>query len=53
MTLIKDIMTTEVFTLPTSGTLGEAVEMLRSRRIRHIPIVEDSRLVGIVTDRES
>ena len=50
--VIADIMTRDVFTLSTGGTLAEAVEMLRSRRIRHIPIVDGRHLVGIVTDRD-
>jgi acetoin utilization protein AcuB len=45
-------MSTDVFFLAPDATLTEAVAALRSRRIRHLPIVEHGRLIGIVTDRD-
>lgn len=45
-------MSRQVVTLTPEQTLREAIELLRSKRIRHLPVVEDSRLVGIVTDRD-
>jgi acetoin utilization protein AcuB len=45
-------MSTDVFFLAPDATLTEAVAALRSRRIRHLPIVENGRLIGIVTDRD-
>jgi acetoin utilization protein AcuB len=50
---ITEIMTRNVVTLSPDQTLREAIELLRARHIRHLPVVEeDSRLVGIVTDRD-
>ena len=34
------------------GDGGEALALCRERRIRHMPVVEGGRLVGIVSDRD-
>jgi CBS domain-containing protein len=49
---IAEIMTRTVVTLTQEQTLRDAVELLRSKHIRHLPVVEDSKLIGIVTDRD-
>jgi len=49
---IADVMTRNVMTLKPEQTLRDAVELLRSKHIRHLPVVEDSKLIGIVTDRD-
>jgi acetoin utilization protein AcuB len=50
--LVKDSMTREVVVLPPQATAGEALALCRERRIRHLPVLEDGRLVGIVSDRD-
>ena len=45
-------MAREVATLSPEETAGEALALCRQRRIRHLPVVEDGRLVGIVSDRD-
>jgi acetoin utilization protein AcuB len=52
MLLVKDSMTREVVSLPPQSTAGEALALCRERRIRHLPVLEDDRLVGIVSDRD-
>lgn len=49
---VGERMTREVISLPETATLGEAMDLLRSRHFRHIPIVRGGRLVGIVSDRD-
>jgi CBS domain-containing protein len=49
---VEDVMTREVMTLGPEDTLREAVNVVQRYRIRHIPIVEGRRLIGIVTDRD-
>jgi CBS domain-containing protein len=45
-----DIMSPELVTAPESMGVTEAIELMRSRGIRRLPIVNDeNRLVGIVT----
>lgn len=53
MMLIEEIMTKEVLTLTPTNTVLEALELVRSKKIRHIPIITDEqKVVGIVTDRD-
>ena len=49
---IVDLMTQEVITVGPSQMLNDAVEAMRRRKIRHLPVVEGGKLVGIVTDRD-
>ena len=50
---IKDIMTTEVFTLRASQTLAVARFLMKLKHVRHIPIVEeDSHFIGLLTHRD-
>ncbi len=50
--LVEDAMSRSVVTLTPEYTLREAIELLRSRGIRHLPVVGGSKVVGIVTDRD-
>ena len=52
MLLVKDSMSRQVVALPPQATAGEALALCRERRIRHMPVLEDRRLVGIVSDRD-
>jgi acetoin utilization protein AcuB len=50
--IVDDVMTRDVVTLNPDQTLLDAINLLRSKRIRHLPVVEGQKLVGIVTDRD-
>ena len=50
--LVRDWMTGELVTLSPEASVAEALILCRERRIRHIPILEEGHLVGIVTDRD-
>lgn len=50
--LVRSRMTAEVITAAPSTTLAEALTLTRSHRIRHLPILDSNRLVGLVTDRD-
>ena len=52
MLLVKDSMTREVVALSPQTTAGEALALCTERRIRHLPVLEEGRLVGIVSDRD-
>ncbi|MBA3390091.1 MAG: CBS domain-containing protein [Rubrobacter sp.] len=45
-------MTRRLVTLSPEASVAEALTLCRERRIRHIPILEEGRLVGIVSDRD-
>jgi acetoin utilization protein AcuB len=49
---VEEVMSRSVITITPEQTLRDAVEMLRSKHIRHLPVVEGDRLIGIVTDRD-
>jgi acetoin utilization protein AcuB len=49
---VRTWMTRDLVTLSPEASVAEALTLCRERRIRHIPIVEEGRLVGIVSDRD-
>jgi acetoin utilization protein AcuB len=52
MLRVRDAMTREVITLGPKASAAEAWSLCQEHRIRHIPIVEGGRLVGVVSDRD-
>ena len=50
--MVKDIMTKDVDVLPQSASLKEVADFMKKRDVGSIPIVEASRVVGLVTDRD-
>lgn len=49
---IEKIMRRRVVTVSATTTIGEALALLRGNRIRHLPVLEAEKLVGIVSDRD-
>lgn len=45
-------MTREVVTVAPDATVADALETMRSNNIRHVPVLDRGRLVGVVTDRD-
>ena len=52
MLLVRNWMTQIIATLSPEASVAEALTLCRERRVRHIPILEEGRLVGIVSDRD-
>jgi len=52
MLQVKDSMTREIVTLAPDETVGTALALCRERRIRHLPVLSEGRLLGIVSDRD-
>ncbi|RLA64075.1 MAG: hypothetical protein DRQ88_06590 [Epsilonproteobacteria bacterium] len=51
--LVKDLMTTDLFTLYADDSLKIAEEIMQWRNIRHIPIINyEEELVGLITHRD-
>ena len=46
---VAGVMTTDVVTCTPGTTVEQLMVMMTSRRIRHVPVVVDERLVGIVS----
>jgi CBS domain-containing membrane protein len=49
---VADIMSRELVTLAEDDTLAEARTCMERGRIRHLPVVRDGLLVGLVTHRD-
>src|SRR5438270_8376467 len=49
---VREIMTTDVVTLPVDTTLVDAARVMRERDIGDVVVVEAERLIGVVTDRD-
>jgi len=49
---VRDIMVKEVATLDINDELSLANDIMRLGRIRHLPVVEGERLVGIISERD-
>ena len=49
---VKELMSTEVKYLTPATTTKEAAHMMHELHIGVLPVVEDNKLVGIITDRD-
>jgi CBS domain-containing protein len=53
MLTLNEIMVSDLHTLEADNTLQDAVELMKSKKIRHIPIVgSNNQLLGLVTQRD-
>lgn len=46
---VDSVMTTEVFTCSPGDTVEELMVLMTERRIRHVPVLDDGQLCGIVS----
>ncbi len=49
--LIRDVMTTNVVTVPSKTSISDAKRIMEAHRIQRLPVVDKGKLVGIVTAR--
>lgn len=49
---LKDVMRTEVITTGPQTTLKDVANIMATKWIRHLPIVENGKVVGIVSQRD-
>jgi CBS domain-containing membrane protein len=49
---VNDIMTREVKTLGRNDTLDIARDVMALGRIRHLPVLDDGKVVGVVSQRD-
>ena len=45
-------MTAEVVTCPPGASVADVVVLMDANRVRHIPVAEDGRAVGIISMRD-
>jgi CBS domain-containing protein len=48
-TAVRDAMTTDFITLHPDQTIHECMEIMNNRRVRHLPIVENDEVIGVVS----
>jgi CBS domain-containing protein len=48
-TRVSEIMTSEVVTVAPDQTIDRCMQLMTERRIRHLPVVEDGRLTGMLS----
>jgi CBS domain-containing protein len=48
-TPVGDIMTTEVITSKPQQSVNECMALMTERRLRHLPVVVDDKVVGIIS----
>jgi acetoin utilization protein AcuB len=49
---VRDMMTKDVITVPAEMPVLEARQLMVQKRIRHLLVTENGKLVGIITDRD-
>ncbi len=49
---IQRFMTPAPHTISTHQTLAEAHQAMRERGVRHLPVIQDGKLVGVVSQRD-
>ncbi len=53
MDTVKDLMSNELYTLKTTNTVHQARQLMLSKKIRHVPVLdEQEEFVGLLTKRD-
>jgi len=47
---VRDVMTTNVVTVPSSTSIYDARNIMKAHKFRRLPVVDKGKLVGLVTD---
>lgn len=48
-TRVAEIMSTDVLTTSSAETVNQCMELMTEKRIRHLPVVEDNRVIGMIS----
>lgn len=48
-TLVSEIMSANVFTIHPDQTVEEAMDLMTDKHVRHLPVVENGRVMGIIS----
>lgn len=48
-TKVSEVMTKDPYCIPPTTTVGEAMQMVTQRRFRHLPIVENGKVLAVVS----
>ena len=48
-TKVSEVMTKDPYSIPPTTTVGDAMELITRRRFRHFPIVENGKVLAVVS----
>ncbi|WP_322507888.1 CBS domain-containing protein [Anaerolinea sp.] len=48
-TLVREIMSTNLYTVHPDQTVEEAMEIMTNKRVRHLPVMEGETLLGMIS----
>lgn len=48
-TLVREIMSTELVWVHPDQTIGVCMDLMTNERIRHLPVLDEGRLVGVIS----
>ena len=48
-TQVAEIMTSKALTVTSKNTIEQCLELMTERHLRHLPVVEDDKLIGLVS----
>jgi CBS domain-containing protein len=49
---VKELMTADVVTIGRNDELSVADDIMKMKRVRHLPVLEEGRLVGVLSQRD-
>lgn len=52
-TPVRDVMTSQVITIGPGWTAEQCLALMDEKQIRHLPVIEGERLVGVVSIRDA
>jgi len=50
--LVKDWMAAPVFSVGAEASISEVVNLMREKKVKHVPVVADGVLLGVISDRD-
>jgi acetoin utilization protein AcuB len=50
--LVSQIMSTEIVTISPDKRVGQALQLMHQHQIRHLPVLDEDRMVGWLTSRD-
>ena len=50
--IVKELMTADVVTVGRNDELSVADDIMKMKRVRHLPVLDDGRLVGVLSQRD-
>jgi CBS domain-containing protein len=48
-TLVKEIMSSEVFCVGPDQTIEQCMQLMTEKRVRHLPVLDEGRLAGVIS----